>query len=90
MGTEPMSPAPGDPGQLSSEIRALVVRAWLEQTGTPRIRVRIAELIPGREPEPVLVTVSVEEACQAVRGWLEALPRRGAGGTGDGGVTHGR
>ncbi len=89
MGADPMSPAPGDPGQLSSEIRSLVVRAWIEHAGTPRIRVRIAELIPGREPAPVLVTVSLDEACQAVRGWLEALPRPAAGGPGDGRVTHG-
>lgn len=89
MGADPMSPAPGDLGHVSSEVRSLVVRAWLERAGTPRIRVRIAEIIPGRGPKSVLVTVSVEEACQAVHGWLDALLQYDAGSPGDGTVTHG-
>ena len=52
---------------------ALLLRAWVEPGVPPRLRVRLLELLPGRDPRPLAVTASVDEACQAVRGWLESL-----------------
>ena len=53
---------------------ALLLRAWIEPGAPPRLRARLLELRPGRDPQSLAVTASVEEACQAVRGWLESLP----------------
>jgi len=54
-------------------IRSLVVRAWLEPGGVPRLRIRIVEIDPGLIERPTVVTASVDHACKAVRRWLEAL-----------------
>lgn len=54
-------------------MRSLVLRAWLEP-GPPRhIRARIVEIALGRGERQVLATASIDEACRAVRNWLEAL-----------------
>jgi hypothetical protein len=60
-----------DPG--SGDMSALLLRAWLEPGVPPRLRARLLELRPGSDPEQLAVTASVEEACQAVRRWLESL-----------------
>ena len=65
---------------------SLVIRAWLE-VGTPCLRVRLVEIPPGHGEQPVLVTTSADEACHAVRAWLEALQAAGRDGDGDGTVT---
>jgi hypothetical protein len=49
---------------------ALVLRAWVESTGEPRLRVRLVRISPGRAERLVLSTTSVEDACAAVRSWL--------------------
>ncbi len=74
---------PGD-----GNIRSLVLRAWLEPGIPPQLRVRLVEITQGRAERPVLVTASVDDACRAVRNWLEAL-REEAGDAGDGTVTLG-
>jgi hypothetical protein len=71
-------------------VRALVLRAWVEPPGPgipPRLRARLLELRPGREPRCLLTTTSVEEASQAVHGWLESLGSAASSGGGDATVT---
>lgn len=67
-------------------MRSLVIRAWLE-AGTPCLRVRVVEISQGRGERPVLVTTSADEACHAVREWLEALQAAGCQENGDDAVT---
>ncbi len=67
-----------DSGSASDLTRAhaVVLRAWVEPARPgvpPRLRARLLEVRPGREPRSLLTTASVEEACQAVRVWLESL-----------------
>ena len=54
-------------------LQILVLRAWLERGGKPRLRVRLTAVIPGQADRQVLSTTSAEEACQAVRDWLTGL-----------------
>lgn len=58
-------------------VKSLVLRAWLEPDAHPSLRVRVVEIDAGRQEQPVVVTASIDEACQAVRRWLEALPEPG-------------
>ncbi len=58
------------PGTESTGI--LILRAWVEQHSTERLRVRITEVTSDQET-PVVRTVSIEGACQAVRNWLETI-----------------
>lgn len=87
MASCPLNPAvPGAPS-WSGEVRSLVLRAWLEP-GVPRhLRARVVEIESGRGERPMVVTTSVDEACRAVRNWLEALQARGCTEDGDGTVT---
>jgi hypothetical protein len=73
----------------SGPVRSLVLRAWLEPE-LPHLRARVVEIAPGRAERQVVVTTSVDEACRAVRSWLETLQTEGIGGNGDGTVTHTR
>jgi hypothetical protein len=68
-------------------VRSLVLRAWLEPGTPPRLRVRVVDIALGRGERPVLVTTSVDEACRAVRNWLETLQPPDANANGDGAVT---
>jgi hypothetical protein len=68
-------------------IRSLVLRAWLEPGVSPQLRARLVEIIPGRAERPVLATTSVDDACRAVRDWLETLRAQDACDVGDGTVT---
>jgi hypothetical protein len=70
-------------------MRSLVLRAWLEPGIPPHLRVRVVEIAPGRGERPVLVTTSVNEACRAVRNWLETLQAPDANASGDDAVTRG-
>jgi hypothetical protein len=54
------------------------------------LRVRIVEIARGRGERPIVATTSVDEACRAVRSWLEALQVPGANENGDGAVTRER
>jgi hypothetical protein len=85
----PLSPATPVAGPESGDMRSLVLRAWLEAGVRPRLRVRVVEIAPGRGERSVVATSSVDEACGAVRSWLEALQTRGANENGDGAVTRG-
>ncbi len=76
----PVSPSAPGPAPWSGEIKSLVLRAWLEP-GLPHLRVRVVEIAPGRAERPVAVTTSIDEACHAVRTWLEALQARGGNGS---------
>ena len=76
-------PGPGEDG----EVRSLVLRAWLEPRVQHGLRARVVEITPDRREHSVIVTTSVEEACRAVRDWLEALRAQGTGEGGDGSVT---
>ena len=74
----------------TGNIRSLVLRAWREPGIPPRLTARVVEITPGRDERHVIVTTSVDEACRAVRTWLEALQGTSNGGNGDGQVTHRR
>src|SRR5689334_20265858 len=60
-------------------VRSLMLRAWLEVDARPSLRVRVVEIDPAHNEQPVVVTTSIDEACQAVRRWLEALSVRKGG-----------
>lgn len=65
----------GSASDLASA-HALVLRAWVEPARPgvpPRLRARLLEVRPGRDPRSLLTTASAEEASQAVRAWLESL-----------------
>lgn len=55
----------------------LVLRAWLEGSGTRSLRVRITRVtrpIPGAAVEPMsTASATVDGACATVRTWLEEL-----------------
>ncbi len=88
MADGPVSPAtPGAAGPGSGDMRSLVLRAWLEPGVTPHLRTRVVEIAPGRGERPIVVTTSVDEACRAVRSWLETLQAQGTNENGDGAVT---
>jgi hypothetical protein len=83
----PGSPAVPETAPGSGDIRSLVLRAWLEPGVPPRLRARVVDITPRRGERPIAVATSVDEACRAVRNWLEALQARGANDNGDGTVT---
>ena len=83
-----MSPATSGTTPGSGDVWSLVLRAWLEPGAQPPLRVRVVAIAAGRYERSVIVTTSVDEACRAVRGWLEALEVRGGIDDGDGTVTH--
>jgi hypothetical protein len=72
----------GEDGQypVNGNVRSLVLRAWLEPHASPSLRIRIVEIDPGPSERPVVVTASVDDACRAVRRWLEALQWHEVGG----------
>jgi hypothetical protein len=63
----------------SRTVRSLVVRAWVEADGEPALRVRLVEVDVGANERPVLVTASIDEACTAMRWWLEGLRKMETG-----------
>jgi hypothetical protein len=71
-----------DPGR--GAVRALVLRAWLEPGALPHLRARIVEIVSGRAERVVVVTTSVDEACRAIREWLETLQAEGTNDNDDG------
>lgn len=79
-----MSPAKRVAAPRSGEMRSLVLRAWLEPGPPPHLRTRIVEIAFGRGDLPLLATTSIDEACAAVRNWLEALQSAPAAENGDG------
>lgn len=79
-----MSPAKRVAAPRSGEMRSLVLRAWLEPGPPPHLRTRIVEIALGRGDLPLLATTSIDEACAAVRDWLEALQPAPAAENGDG------
>ena len=86
MAGAPMNPAGTGAAPWSEDMRSLVLRAWLEP-GVPHLRVRVVEIPPGCGERPVAAVTSIDEACRAVRSWLEKLQARGSNGNGDGAVT---
>jgi hypothetical protein len=64
----------------------LILRAWLEATAHPRLRIRIVALRPGQPERHVLTSTSVNTACDAVRDWLTSLEARNPDERGDTGV----
>ena len=57
----------------SGVVRSLMIRAWLEPEAGQRLRIRMVEIDPGRSERSVIATASVDDACDTVRRWLEAL-----------------
>ena len=54
----------------------LVVRAWLEPGGEPRLRVTIVEVSPQMADRRLLATTSPDAVCEAVRNWLAEIEQR--------------
>jgi hypothetical protein len=71
----------GENGQhpMNGSIRSLVLRGWLEPDASPPLRVRIVEIDRYLSERPMIVTASVDDACNAVRRWLEVLQAQGTG-----------
>jgi len=67
------------PNRDGGYVKSLVLRAWLEPGAHPPLRVRVVEIDAGRNEQPVVVTASIDQACQTVRRWLETLPAPGGG-----------
>lgn len=66
---------------ISKPPEVLILRAWLELTGHPGLRIRIVTIRPGQPEKQVLTSTSVNKACDAVRDWLTSLePRDPDGG----------
>jgi hypothetical protein len=86
MSLDPEDSRARGPNPDRGNVRSLVLRAWLEPGAHPSLRVRMVEIDAGRTERRVLVTASIDQACHAVRRWLEAfhIPRGG----GDARVTH--
>lgn len=61
---------------ISKPPEVLILRAWLELTGRPRLRIRIVAIRPGQPEQQVLTSTSVNKACDAVRDWLTSLESR--------------
>jgi hypothetical protein len=57
-------------------IDVLVVRAWLEPGGEPRLRVTMVEVSPAMADRRLLATTSPDAVCEAVRKWLTEIERR--------------
>jgi len=53
----------------------LVVRAWLEPAGEPRLRISVVEVRPGMTEHRVLAATSADAVCEAVRQWVADLER---------------
>ena len=86
MSADQEGPAGTRGSPLGGAMTSLVLRAWLEP-GVLHLRVRVVEILPGRSGRPIAATTSIDEACRAVRNWLETLQARGSSGNGDGAVT---
>lgn len=57
----------------AGDVKSLVLRAWLEAGSCPSLRIRVVEVDLRHDDRSVIVTASVDEACQSVRDWLEIL-----------------
>jgi hypothetical protein len=54
--------------------QVLILRAWVEASGNPRLRVRVTCVTQDRAGEPATSAVAtVDDACALVRTWLEGL-----------------
>ncbi|MHC5258249.1 hypothetical protein ACYSUO_10205 [Streptomyces sp. UC4497] len=56
----------------SGRINVLILRAWREGGQASGLRVRIVE-VSGQGETPVATAASADEACEAVRAWLDRL-----------------
>jgi hypothetical protein len=61
---------------MDAVVDVLVVRAWLESGGEPRLRVTIVEVSPGMVDRRLLATTSPDAVCEAVRNWLVEIDER--------------
>jgi hypothetical protein len=54
--------------------QVLILRAWAETSGNPRLRVRVTRVTQDRAGEPATSAVAtIDGACALVRTWLEGL-----------------
>lgn len=64
-------------GAAEERAEVLVLRAWVESSGTQRLRVRITRMtwpIQGTTVEPMrTASATVDGVCATVRAWLEGL-----------------
>lgn len=74
----------------SAPPEVLILRAWLERTARPRLRIRIVAIRPGQSEQQILSSTSVQKACDAVRDWLTGLEAPDPDEPGDTAVTRRR
>ncbi len=61
----------------SNSDNLMILRAWVEPHHKPSLRVRIVQMSMGDTGHPVTsAAATVEDACSAVRNWLEQVLAR--------------
>jgi len=73
----PVSTSPRDPPERAG---ALIVRVWLEESGDPKLRIRmVGQLDLAADDRVTAVTADIDEMLAHIRDWLErfADPSRG-------------
>jgi hypothetical protein len=73
----PVSTNPRDPLERAG---ALIVRVWLEESGDPKLRIRmVGQLDLAADDRVTAVTADIDEMLAYIRDWLErfADPSRG-------------
>jgi hypothetical protein len=64
-----MSTRPRDPPEKAG---ALIVRAWLEESGDPKLRIRmVGRLDLEADDQVTAVTADIDEMLAYIRDWLE-------------------
>jgi hypothetical protein len=62
----------GGPDEEHAQI--MILRAWVEDGGQHRLRVRVIRVRPDRPSEPAIsAAATIDGVCALVRAWLEAL-----------------
>lgn len=77
---EPMATGPSDPPEKAG---ALIVRVWLEESGDPKLRIRmVGRLDLDTDDQVTAVAADIDEMLGHIRGWLERFAGRDGDGQG--------
>jgi hypothetical protein len=73
----PMSTRPRDPPEKAG---ALIIRVWLEESGDPRLRIRmVGRLDLEADDHVTAVAADIDEMLAHIRNWLERFAGLGQG-----------